>query len=146
MPITDRYGTALKQPEQKPSVQQSLDSWALLNELLGLGYPHNFQHEAAHISGYLYDISALIDKAYKIKREVSDDWDAPTVNRWIPCSERMPEVGIPVLIYDKHYKAFFVAKLDEDYFGFSSNMWHHPADVPFWMPLPDAPREDRENA
>ncbi|MBQ9905237.1 MAG: hypothetical protein IJM46_00510, partial [Oscillospiraceae bacterium] len=90
MPITDRYGTALKQPEQKPSVQQSLDSWALLNELLGLGYPHNFQHEAAHISGYLYDISALIDKAYKIKREVSDDWDAPTVNRWIPCSERMP--------------------------------------------------------
>ena len=28
MPITDRYGTALKQPEQKPSVQQSLDSWA----------------------------------------------------------------------------------------------------------------------
>ena len=146
MPITDRYGTALKQPEQKPSVQQSLDSWALLNELLGLGYPHNFQHEAAHISGYLYDISALIDKAYKIKREVSDDWDAPTVNRWIPCSERMPEVGIPVLIYDKHHKAFFVAKLDEDYFGFSSNMWHHPADVPFWMPLPDAPREDRENA
>ena len=65
---------------------------------------------------------------------------------WIPCSERMPEVGIPVLIYDKHHKAFFVAKLDEDYFGFSSTMWHHPADVPFWMPLPEAPREDRENA
>lgn len=73
MPITDRYGTALKQPEQKPSVQQSLDSWALLNELLVLGYPHNFQHEAPHISGYLYDISALIDKAYKIKREASAD-------------------------------------------------------------------------
>lgn len=67
MPITDRYGNALKQPEQKPTVQQSLDAWALLNELLGLGYPHNFQHEAPHISGYLYDISALIDKAYKIK-------------------------------------------------------------------------------
>lgn len=67
---------------------------------------------------------------------------APAVNRWIPCSERMPEVGIPVLIYDKHHKAFFVAKLDEDYFGFSSNMWHHPADVPFWMPLPETPKED----
>ena len=67
--------------------------------------------------------------------------NAPAVNRWIPCSERMPEVGIPVLIYDKHHKAFFVAKLDEDYFGFSSNMWHHPADVPFWMPLPEPPKE-----
>ena len=67
MPITDRYGNALKQPEQKPTVQQSLDAWALLNELIKLGYPHNFQHEAPHISGYLYDISALIDKAYKIK-------------------------------------------------------------------------------
>ena len=59
--------------------------------------------------------------------------------RWIPCNERLPKVGIPVLIYDKHHKAFFVAKLDEDYFGFSSNMWHHPADVPFWMPLPEPP-------
>ena len=68
--------------------------------------------------------------------------DIPAVNRWIPCSERMPEVGIPVLIYDKHHKAFFVAKLDEDYFGFSSNMWHHPADVPLWVPLPEPPKED----
>ena len=68
--------------------------------------------------------------------------DIPAVNLRIPCSERLPEVGIPVLIYDKHHKAFFVAKLDEDYFGFSSNMWHHPADVPFWTPLPETPKED----
>lgn len=67
MTITNRYGNALKQPEQKPTVQQSLDAWALLNELLELGYPHNFQHEAPHISGYLNDISAMIDKAYEIK-------------------------------------------------------------------------------
>lgn len=73
MPITDRYGNALKQPEHKPSVQQSLDAWALLNELLDLGYPHNFQHEAPHISNYLFDLSALIDKALKIKKEVSED-------------------------------------------------------------------------
>jgi hypothetical protein len=73
MPITDRYGNALKEPEQKPSLQQSLDAWALLNELLELGYPHNFQHESPNISGYLYDISALIDKAYEIKREAIED-------------------------------------------------------------------------
>lgn len=68
MLITDRYGNELKTPEQKPTVQQSLDAWALLNELLELGYPHNFQHEKPHISNYLFDLSALIDKALKIKR------------------------------------------------------------------------------
>lgn len=73
MPIIDRYGNDLKQPEQKPTVQQSLYAWALMNELLALGYPHNFQHEAPHISSYLYNISALIDKAYKIKREAVED-------------------------------------------------------------------------
>ena len=70
MTITDRYGNELKQPAQKPTLQQSMDSWALLNELISLGYPHNFQHEAPHISGYLFNLSALIDKAFKIKKEV----------------------------------------------------------------------------
>lgn len=69
MPITDRYGNELKTPEHNPTLRQSLDAWALLNELLELGYPHNFQHEAPHISGYLFDLSALIDKAIKIQKE-----------------------------------------------------------------------------
>lgn len=73
MPITDRYGNALKEPEQKPTLQQSLDAWALLNELLELGYPHNFQYEKPHISNYLFDLSALIDKAFKIKRSCERD-------------------------------------------------------------------------
>lgn len=73
MPITDRYGNALKEPEQKPSLQQSLDAWALLNELIELGYPHNFQREKPHISNYLFDLSALIDKALKIKRSGDND-------------------------------------------------------------------------
>lgn len=73
MPITDRYGNELKKPEQKTTVQQSLDAWALLNELLELGYPHNFQHTEPWVSGYLFDLSALIDKAFKIKREVSNN-------------------------------------------------------------------------
>lgn len=69
MAITDRYGNELKLPAQKPTVQQSIDAWALLNELLEIGYPHNFQHESPHISSYLFDISAIIDKAFKIKGE-----------------------------------------------------------------------------
>lgn len=68
-PITDRYGNELIRPDEKPTIDQALDSWALLNELIELGYPHNFQNEAPHISNYLFDLSALIDKALKIKKE-----------------------------------------------------------------------------
>lgn len=73
MLITDRYGNALKKSEQKPTVQQSLDAWDLLNELLELGYPHNFQYEKPYISNYLFDLSALIDKALKIKKRCDED-------------------------------------------------------------------------
>lgn len=66
--ITDRYKNALKKPKESPTLAQSVQAWALLNELLELGYPHNFQHEAPHISNYLFDLSALIDKALKIKQ------------------------------------------------------------------------------
>ena len=76
MPITDRYGNELKKPEQKPTIQQSLDAWALLNELIELGYVHNFQNEAPWVVDYLYDLSALIDKAFKIKQEAKDDAEA----------------------------------------------------------------------
>lgn len=71
--IEDRYGNKLKKPKNKPTINQSLDSWALLNELVELGYPHNFQREYAPISpslvDYCFDISALIDKARKIMEE-----------------------------------------------------------------------------
>lgn len=72
-PITDRNGDALKEPEEKPTLAQSIQAWALLNELLQLGYPHDFQHEALHISNYLFDLSALIDKALKIKGSADND-------------------------------------------------------------------------
>ena len=43
--IKDRYGKELKKSEYMPTIQQSIDSWALVNELIELGYCHNFQHE-----------------------------------------------------------------------------------------------------
>lgn len=70
--ITDRYGHKLKKPKEKPTVAQSLAAWWLLNELLEIGYPHNFQGERPDIKSYMYDASSLIDKALKIK-EMSDE-------------------------------------------------------------------------
>lgn len=65
--IKDRYESPLKEPKQRPTLMQSIYAWALLNELLELGYPHNFQHERADLADYGYNISAIIDKAHKIR-------------------------------------------------------------------------------
>lgn len=65
--IKDRYGCPLVDPKVMPTVKQSIMSWWLVNEMIKLGYPHNFQNERSDIRDYMYDISALIDKAIKIK-------------------------------------------------------------------------------
>lgn len=39
----------------------------LINELLDLGYPHNFQHEAPWVVDYLYALTEIIKKAFKVK-------------------------------------------------------------------------------
>ena len=65
--IKDRYKKPLKKAKQRPTLMQSVYAWALLNELLELGYPHNFQAERSDIADYGYNISAIIDKAHKIR-------------------------------------------------------------------------------
>lgn len=65
--IKDRYKKPLKKAKQRPTLMQSVYAWALLNELLELGYPHNFQAERSDIADYGYGISAIIDKAFRIR-------------------------------------------------------------------------------
>ena len=65
--IKDRYKKPLKKAKQRPTLMQSVYAWALLNELLELGYPHNFQAERSDIADYGYSISAIIDKAFRIR-------------------------------------------------------------------------------
>lgn len=73
--ITDRYGNELKKAKNKPTVMQSIYAWYVLNELVELGYLHNFQHERDDIVDYIYEVSAIIDKARKVIKERSDDND-----------------------------------------------------------------------
>lgn len=51
----------------KPTVQQSIDAWHLLLDLIDVGYPHNFQLERRDIVDYMYSVSKLVKRAYKIK-------------------------------------------------------------------------------
>lgn len=71
--IKDRYKEPLKEPAERPTIEQSVYAWALLNELLKIGYPHSFQRERSDLRDFCYDVSALIDKAYEIKELKKSD-------------------------------------------------------------------------
>ena len=64
--IKDREGNALKKPERKPTLEQSVLAWAVLNELMELGYCHNFQCSDRWVRDYIYEVSAILDKAKKV--------------------------------------------------------------------------------
>lgn len=53
----------------KPTVAQSITSWHIVNDLIDLGYLHDFQYESPHIRNYMYKISEIIDQAFEVKKE-----------------------------------------------------------------------------
>ena len=55
--------------------------------------------------------------------------------RWIPVTERLPDIGIEVLIYSED------DGICMDYYGGDSFGYY---DVTHWMPLPEPPKEGRE--
>lgn len=52
--------------------------------------------------------------------------------RWLPCSERLPEAGEEVLVFSRS-RGIAVDYYDRCLFGY--------ADVTHWMPLPEPPEE-----
>lgn len=54
--------------------------------------------------------------------------------RWIPVTERLPDIGKDVLIYSKE------DGVDVDYYG--GDMFGY-CNVTHWMPLPEPPKEDK---
>lgn len=64
--IKDRYGNALKEPDKKPTLEQSVFAWAVINELKELGYVHDFYAEASWVVEFCYDVSAILDKARRV--------------------------------------------------------------------------------
>lgn len=59
MDALEKYG--------KPTLEQSIASWVVLNKLLEVGYPHNFQRERSDIMDYMFDISEVIRLAFDVK-------------------------------------------------------------------------------
>jgi hypothetical protein len=69
--------------------------------------------------------------------------DAPAVNRWIPCSERLPESFIYVLCAGRDgigILRYIGSKwLDGEANAYTTN------EITHWMPLPEPPEKEAEN-
>lgn len=77
--------------------------------------------------------------------------EAPAVNRWIPCSERMPENNVSVLYVWRSQNGavavlhgwHFETRVTGSAWHQSGVGFHRPDDeVTHWMPLPEPPKED----
>ena len=73
---------------------------------------------------------------------------APAVNRWIPCSERLPEQTGRYLVWldsgivdiaEFYTFADFVQK------EIANNYWNKESKVLYWMPLPTEPESEVHN-
>ena len=82
-------------------------------------------------------------------------WDRETavkywnsVNRWIPCSERLPEKHVEVLAYSPYWGKIVVAMWGGEFW---LEQWTdddlEQSEISHWMPLPEPPeKEANENA
>ena len=68
-----------------------------------------------------------------------------TVQKWIPVTERLPEGGKPVLVYnrDYSYEPVMEATLYEEGWltKFDFDPWEND-EISHWMPLPEPPKGD----
>lgn len=70
----------------------------------------------------------------------------PTVNQWIPCSEKLPEVGVNVLLSSGNgmFTAEGCLKDDGDWCQFRWSTTWPCYYVDAWMPLPEPWKEAKE--
>lgn len=73
--------------------------------------------------------------------------NAQTVNRWIPCSERLPEKHVEVLAYSPYWGKIVVAMWGGEFW---LEQWTdddlEQSEITHWMPLPEPPEGGADDA
>ena len=112
-----------------------IDREALIEEFKKLRFPCMLPSGADYLEG----IQAAVKRYSYVVSE------APAVNRWIPCSERLPLGGRVLATTQRGYviEVIFVAKGSQWF----RNGEYYPTDpVIAWMPIPDAYEPPKEGA
>lgn len=114
-----------------------IDRETLIEELKKLRFPCILPSGIDYLEG----VREAVKRYSRIVNE------APTVNRWIPCNERMPEIDVDVIVFYPSWddKSIQVAHLNYDKLTFelSDGEFYFPASaVTHWMPRPEPPEKE----
>lgn len=104
----------------------------------------------------LIDRGALAESLFPLyNKDAADIYriieDAPSVNHWISCSERLPERETYVLVYIPVWKD---NPIQVAYLMYDGIMWElsdgefnfGKREVLYWMPLPEPPKGGTDNS
>lgn len=80
---------------------------------------------------------------YEPSRICCSLWHPKSNSAWIPCSERLPVLYVPVIILtdDGSYAIAHVTGNENEYLWFGDGGHYSKDYVLFWMPLPEPPKE-----
>ena len=128
-PVNPEHGCSWRVPIKRKAVLTNadlIDRDAVLHDV-------STECSNAHEAKY-YEAQVALTRAKKIIR------DAPAVNRWIPCSERLPEVYEKVLTYscDGIIHDNFRLNLRDGSVG-----WSQGWGITHWQPRPEPPEMER---
>lgn len=94
------------------------------------------------------DVALIVSMRNQLRALITELRERRAADAWIPCSERMPEPGVPVLIIGNAWPSAVVASLVLDARDGSPSCWSdsdgdgsvfYLDDVTHWRPLPSPP-------
>lgn len=77
---------------------------------------------------------------FPLLKEAADAIEELNKPKWIPVTERLPELNVPCLVYNKSQPTMVGWRIDDKRFRIpGSYLPDHPT---HWMPLPQPPKEE----
>lgn len=91
-------------------------------------------------------LTIITDKAMKQNYEFLINFlqNANECNKWIPCSERLPEAGTPVIFCNHHGEVTFGERNRTQGEAFIDFFTSNQTFATAWMPLPEPYKEEGE--
>lgn len=114
---------------------------AKMSEALAVLLPHSEGNATAKLYNEAADAIENMSEAYgKLSRHMDDL--VALMPRWIPVSERLPEIRHDVLVYAGVLFPYITVGYYDGLWKFSYNDEEIAGSADYWMPLPEQPKEE----
>lgn len=101
------------------------------------------RHAAIDAIRKIYDSVGILGEKWAVDKCQMAIKDLPSAQRWIPCSERLPENRLYVLVTYKYEYGLIDHGIT--WYGQAEEKWDTSREVIAWMPLPEPYREGEQD-